>query len=165
MHDLASAFLFSFIIFLVSAGLGLQWLVVGLQFLAGDCGQVTAMSQVLTIRPVVSDKALALQLCREFPQRQSSETTEVFIGRKKSKVLVDRHMGRLIESCPHGGLNHSCGAFLSGFLWPIILICLVLSPYLANLRILPCVHVHLSAKTDSRGEAWGRSPFHLQESF
>ena len=165
MHDLASAFLFSVIMFLISVGLGLHWLVVGLQFLTGDCDQVTAMSQVLTIRPVVSDKALALQLYREFPQRQSSETTEVFIGRKKSKILVDRHMGRLRESCPPGGLNHSCGAFLLGFLWPSILICLVLSPYLANLRILPCAHVHLSAKMDSREEAWGRSPFHLQVSF
>ena len=110
------------------------------------------MSQVLTTRPMVSDKALALQLCREeFPQRQSSETIEEFIRRKKSKVLVDRHMGRLRESCPHGGLNHLCGAFLSGFLWPVILICQILSSYLANLRILPCMH--FSAKMDSREEA------------
>ena len=111
------------------------------------------MSQVLTTRPMVSDKALALQLCREFPQSQSSETIEVFIRRRKSKVLADRHMGRLRESCSHGGLNHLCGAFLSGFLWPIILICLVLSPYLANLRSLSCVCVHFSAKMDSREEA------------
>ena len=35
------------------------------------------------------------------------------------------------------GLNYFNGAFLLGFLWRIILICLVPSPYLAYLRILP----------------------------
>ena len=53
---------------------------------------------------------------------------------------MDRHFGRLTgrvpELCPHGNLNHLYGAFLSGFLWPIIMICLVCSPYLVYLRIL-----------------------------
>ena len=35
------------------------------------------------------------------------------------------------------GLNYFNGAFLLGFRWRIILICLVPSPYLAYLRILP----------------------------
>ena len=64
-------------------------------------------------------------------------------------------MGRLRESLPRGSLNHFYGAFLPSFLWPIILICLVPSLYLVYLRILPCVHAHLSAKMDSTEEAYG----------
>ena len=56
---------------------------------------------------------------------------------------------------PRGGLNHLHGAFLLGFLWPVILPCLVLSPYLVYLRILPCVHMYLLAKMDSSEEAYG----------
>ena len=48
-------------------------------------------------------------------------------------------MHRWTESHPPGCLIHFCGAFLLGFLWPVILICLVLSPYLVYLRILPWV--------------------------
>ena len=40
------------------------------------------------------------------------------------------------------------GAVL-GYLWPIILLCLTLSPYLVWHRALPCVHAHLLAKMDS----------------
>ena len=39
--------------------------------------------------------------------------------------------------------------------WPIILICLVLSPYLVYLSVLPCVRVHLLAKMDANEEAYG----------
>ena len=60
------------------------------------------------------------------------------------------------ESLPCGSLNHFHGAFLPGFLWPIILLCLVLSPYLVYLRILPCVCAHLLAKMDSSEEAYGQ---------
>ena len=56
---------------------------------------------------------------------------------------------------PHSGLYHFHGAFLLGFLWPVIFLCLVLSPYLVYLRILPCVHVYLLAKMDSSEEAYG----------
>ena len=45
----------------------------------------------------------------------------------------------MCELHPHDSLNHLDGAFLLGFLWPIIMICLVHSPYLAYLRILLCV--------------------------
>ena len=41
------------------------------------------------------------------------------------------------------------GAFLSGFHWPIILLCLPLSPYVARLRALLYVPTHLLAKVDS----------------
>ena len=61
---------------------------------------------------------------------------------------MDRHMGerrgRVPVLGPCGSLNYFCGLFLPGFLWPIILICLVHSSYLVYLRILPCVHASLS---------------------
>ena len=60
------------------------------------------------------------------------------------------------RACPHGSLNHFYEAFLLDFLWPVISICLVLSPYLVCLRILPCAHVHHSAKMDSTEEAYGK---------
>ena len=68
------------------------------------------------------------------------------------------------ESRPCGGLNHLCVAFLPGFLWPVILLCLVLSPYLVYLRVLPCVRTYalklpssvswLLVWTRSAEEAW-----------
>ena len=64
--------------------------------------------------------------------------------------------------------SHSCGAFLPGCLWPVILLCLVLSPYLVYLRILSCVCTHLSAKMDSSKETyrWLTSlPLDLQGAF
>ena len=54
-------------------------------------------------------------------------------------------MGRLRRRVPHGSLNYLHGAFLLGFLWPIILICLVRSAHLVYLGVLPvCVHASLS---------------------
>ena len=113
--------------------------------------------RILATRPVVSDKALALQLCRkEFPPKtESSETSKVFIKRKKEYVWIDTQVDSERESRPHSSLNHFYGAFLPCFLWPIILICLVLSPYLLYLRIFPCVSMRLLAKMDSTKEAYG----------
>ena len=48
------------------------------------------------------------------------------------------------------------GAFIPGFLWLFILICLVQSPYLVYLRILPCVYMPLLAKVDSSEEECGK---------
>ena len=42
-------------------------------------------------------------------------------------------------------------------LWPIVLVCLVHRPNMVYLRILPCVHTHLSAKVDPTEEVSGRS--------
>ena len=56
--------------------------------------------RILATRPVVSDKALALRLCRKrIPAKtESSETSKEFIRRKKrSTVCVDRHTGGLRE--------------------------------------------------------------------
>ena len=79
--------------------------------------------------------------------------------RMKKSVRVDRQewTQRVAESRPHGSLNYFYGAFPLGFLWAVILICLVHSPYLVYLRILPCVHMHLLAKMYSPEEPYGYS--------
>ena len=42
---------------------------------------------ILAIRPVVSDKALALQLCRRVPTKlESSETSKVFVKGGKKRI-------------------------------------------------------------------------------
>ena len=67
-------------------------------------------------------------------------------------------MGGLRESAlkrPCGSLNHFYGAFCLGFLWPIILLCMVLNPYLVYLRVLLCMCVRLLAKMVSSEEAYG----------
>ena len=64
-------------------------------------------------------------------------------------------MGSERELCPGGSFNHFYGVFLPVLLWTIILIYLVHSPYLAYLRVLPCVCSHLLAKMDSTKEAYG----------
>ena len=94
--------------------------------------------QVLATRPVVNDKGAGpwtLQK-RISAKKESSEARKVFIRRKKSTVRVDRQMGRLrgkvSEFHPHSGLNYFYGAFLPRFLWRIILICLIHSPYLIS---------------------------------
>ena len=59
-----------------------------------------------------------------------------------STVRVDRHTGglrRVTESHPCDSLIYCYGAFLWGFLWPIILICLAPSLYLVYFRILPYI--------------------------
>ena len=106
---------------------------------------------------------------KEFPQRQEVVKQEKLIRRKKSTVWwIDTWMDSEEELCPRGSLNHFLGAFVLSFLWPIILLCLVLSQYLVNLRILPCVCTHLLVKADSTERPMGRrhhSPFDLQGLF
>ena len=76
-------------------------------------------------------------------------------------MLVDKYTGRLTgrvpELHPRGSVNYVCGAFLLVFLRPIILICLVHSLYLVYLRILSCVRMHLSVKTDATEKLSGRT--------
>ena len=132
--------------------------------------------QILASRPVVSDKGsgpLALQK-RILRKTKSSETCEVFIRRKKSTVCVDRHTGRfkqtVSESHPCSSLNYFYGIFLPGFVWPGILICLVHSPHLVYLRILPCVRASLSQDGSYCKGSWVDYPltwlsFHFQGAF
>ncbi|CAI9161650.1 unnamed protein product [Rangifer tarandus platyrhynchus] len=53
------------------------------------------------------------------------------------------------------------GAFLPGFLWPIILLCLVLSLYLVYFRVLPsagaCLVAQAVKNLPAMQETWARS--------
>ena len=70
-------------------------------------------------------------------------------------MWIDACAGSERELRPQGSLNHFYGAFLLGFLWPMILVCLVLSPCLVYLSILPRMRAHLLVKMDSSEEAYG----------
>ena len=72
-------------------------------------------------------------------------------------MWIDTRMDLERELCPRGSLNHLHGAFLPGFLWPIILLCLVLSLFLIYLGVLPRVGVYVLAKMDSSEEAHGQA--------
>ena len=93
-------------------------------------GRVTAVrAPDLATRPVVSDKGTgptSLQK-RTSTKTQSSEVSKVFIKREKSIVCVERHTGRFRKRVAesHGSLNYFYEVFLLGFLWPILLVCLV----------------------------------------
>ena len=78
---------------------------------------------------------------------ESGETSEVFIRRKM--VHVNRHtrVSPERELHPYRSVNHSYGAFLPGFLWPVILLCLArwiwINPYLVYRKVLPCMGTYL----------------------
>ena len=91
---------------------------------------------------------------------ESCETSNVFTRREKNSthmwidICVDTHVGGLRQLCACGSFSHLYEALLS-FLWPSVLSCLVLSPYLAHLRSLPRVRMRLISKMDSRRMAYG----------
>ena len=114
--------------------------------------------QILATRQWSVTRTLVLQFCRkDFPQIWKV-VKQIFIP-NKSTVHVEKHMGGLRgivpELLPRGSLNHLCGALPPDFLWPIIFICLVHSPCLVYLRILPSVRTHLLAKMDPTEKASG----------
>ena len=74
---------------------------------------------------------------------------------EKEYLWIDTRVVSERKSCPHGGLNPFYGAFILGFLWPVILLCLVPSPCLLCIRILPYVCTQLLAKMDSSKGACG----------
>ena len=86
---------------------------------------------------------------------ESNETSKVFVRRKKS-TCGQIHRRNQREQHPHDSMTHLHGTFLPSFVCPIILICLVQSPYLVYLNILSCVQMHLLAKMDSAKEAYAQ---------
>ena len=68
---------------------------------------------------------------------------------------MDRHTGKLRESHLRGALTLLYGVSLLDVLWSVILLSLVLRPYVVYPKVLPCTHVHLSARMDSSKEASG----------
>ena len=107
-----------------------------------DCSGESTRSQPLDQCSVT--RALALWLCRkEFPQRRKVVKQGKYLsrGEKKCSMCGWTHKQTQRESPWVTPLWHFefYGAFLPSFLWPLILICLVHSPSLVYLRILPCV--------------------------
>ena len=85
----------------------------------------------------------------------------------KRYTWIETLMGseRELQHC--GSLNHLHGTFLPGFLWPINLLCLNLSPCMVYLRIFPCIHVCISYPRwiSVKRPGWHYSPFKLQGGF
>ena len=136
----------------ISGGLGLQWLDTALQFLDRDWGTVMALRALnpshWTSGQWEGPGLLSLQ--KRIPTKtEVMKELKCFLGGKG--IPVDRHRWAQRESCwvtPSWQFKLIYGAFLSVFLWPIILICLVLRPHLVFIRNLPYVHIHLLAKMD-----------------
>ena len=124
---------------LISGGPGLQQLEAGFWFLVQkvNLGQGSENTESQPLDHGSVTRLWLFSFAKIIPTKtESSETSKVMIRRKKGTVCVNRHIGGLRDtSHPHGNLSHLCGAFLWGFLWPVILICLVLSLYLVHLRV------------------------------
>ena len=128
--------------------------------------------------PGVSDNGPGFSVLQKgVSTKIESSETKYFLGVKNEYSACGQTHGRAqrergIESHPWDSLIYCYGAFLWGFFWPIILICLALSLYLVYVRILPCMYVHLLAKMNSSEEdysswhhlVWGDVPslFDLQ---
>ena len=108
-------------------------------------------------------RALTLQLCRkEFPQRQKTVKQVKYLLRGKDYNMCGyRHSGRLRRRI-FASLNHLRGAFLPGFPWPIILICLVHSLYLLYLRTLLEKAMAPHSSTLAQQIPWTEEPGRLQ---
>ena len=124
---------------LISGGLGLQWFEAEFLFPTRELGfttEVRAPNPSHCTRDQCQDAGpLALQ--KRIPtKRESSGTTRVFTRNEKSTVCEVWLSGGLkgkVRSCDSS--SHSYGAFLLVFLWQIIFLCLVQSPYLVYLRV------------------------------
>ena len=84
-----------------------------------------------------------------------SNETKCLGGGRIGYLWIDAWVDSERELHTHGSLNHLCVAFLSGFHWPVILICLVQSPDLVYLRILPCMPTHLLDVMESTKKPYG----------
>ena len=102
---------------------------------------------------MISDKGLALWLCKkDSPQRwKGVKQIKCLLGGKE--YYAYGYTVPQTQSCSL--VNHFYGTFLPGFLWSVILICLVLSPYLVYLCILSRVYMHLLAEISFAKEDFG----------
>ena len=99
------------------------------------------------------------QLCiKEFPQRwKVVKQIKYLLKGKKSTIPVDRHTGRLRELQPCSSLYYFHGVFHMGFLWPVILNCLVHSPYLVYLRLeMASLLTQLVKNLPAMWESWAQ---------
>ena len=90
--------------------------------------------------PVASDKTWPVGFVElnSYKEMGCSETSKVFIQRELY-MWIDSYEWTWRVSCPWEFESLIWG-ISSGFLWPIILLCLLLSLYLVYLRILSCVY-------------------------
>ena len=139
---------------LILDGFGLQQLEAGLWFpwqrVRSGCGYENTESYPLGQWSVKSPWSFAFAE-KEFPQRQKVvKQVKYLLGEKKVQYMEGDTQatseGELL-SCKYS-LNYFYGAFLPGFLCPVIFICLIQRPYLVYCSLLPCVHMHLLAKMD-----------------
>ena len=138
---------------LTSGGLSLRWLEMGLGSPDRDwTGSWRWKDQILAIRPVVRDKGSGPSALKKriSTKKESSEASEEFFRRKKSTLHVDTHTGRLRGRVPEL-LSHPSWQF-ELFLWGISsgfpLVNHFGLPYLAHLRVFPCVGTYHLDKTD-----------------
>ena len=105
---------------------------------------------------MVSDQALALQVCRkEFPQRHAVvKQVKCLLGGKLYSTCGQTHRWapRVLESHPCGSLHHFCGAFLLVFLWSVLFDLPDLE-YIFGMSQDP--PTHLLAKIGATAEAYG----------
>ena len=81
-------------------------------------------------------------------------------GKRVQYVCIDTRAdsGRVAESLPHGGLKPLLWGIWGDFLWTVIMIRLVHSPYLVYFRVLPSVHTSLSQDGFYRKGIWVEHP-------
>ena len=169
-------------VMLILGGLSLQWPEAGSPFLARDGGWP---AESAAARPALESPTTRPPepVARPWPvscvqmnfhiEMESGETSQVFTRRKKNSthmwidICVDIDVGGLRQLCACGSFNHWFEALLS-FLWPIILICLVLSPYLAYQDPPTCAcasHKQDGFRQNGLWVTWCHSPFDLQGAF
>ena len=71
-------------------------------------------------------------------------------------MWIDTRAGSERESCPRGSLNHFFGALHLGFLWSIILLCLVLFIYLFIFKFIYLFYLFIFGCV---GSSWLRACF------
>ena len=122
-------------------GLRLPWLgsrvSVPSQKLRSGPGGESAKSEPLDQWPVT--RPGPLRFVEKNPTKMEISETQVkrLLGGREYSTCGQTRGQAQRHSCPRGSLNHLCGAFPLGFLWPVILLCRVLSLCWVFQR-LPC---------------------------
>ena len=151
-HIVCSPSLIFLIVVMVLISSVLSLLGVGLSFQARNWGWIQKWLKAPDPSQYTSDQwqapgpfALQKRISRK---TESSEASEVFIKRKRVQCMwinTQAESGGEYLNCwaaSSGQFEILLWEFLLGFLWPIIFIFLIYSPYLVYLRILTSVHTH-----------------------
>ena len=126
---------------LTLGGLRLPWLgsrvSVPSQKLRSGPGGESAKSEPLDQWPVT--RPGPLRFVEKNPTKTEISETQVkrLLGGREYSTCGQTRGQAQRHSCPRGSLNHLCGAFPLGFLWPVILLCRVLSLCWVYLSVFP----------------------------